>query len=51
MGYFAHMRRASAFGLRCFLWGVEVFIHAFFPDRFADTTVKIKQAIHDLEKE
>jgi len=51
MSYFAHARRASAFGLRCFLWGAQVFIHAIFPDRCADTTVKIVQEIQRLESE
>jgi len=50
MGYFQHMRRAVCFGVRCVFWTAQIFIHAIFPDRFTDTSVKIKQAIMDLEK-
>jgi len=50
VGYFAHMFRAMCFGFRCVYWTAQVFIHAFFPDRFTDTSVKMKQEIIRLEE-
>jgi hypothetical protein len=51
IGYFPHMKRAAFFGVRCVFWAAQIFIHAIFPDLFTDTSVKIKQAIMELEKD
>lgn len=50
VGYFAHMRRAFGFFFKCLCWTYEVFIHAFFPDLFTDTSEKMKAEIKRLEE-
>ena len=50
VGYFIHMWRALKFGVRCFFWTCEVFIHALHPDCFTNTSVKMKAEIKRLEE-
>ncbi len=49
IGYFPHMLGAMTFGIRCIFWTAEVFIHAFLPDLFSETSLKMKQEIFKLE--
>ncbi len=50
VGYFPHMWRALKFGVKCYMWTGEVFIHAFFPDMCTDTSDKMKAKIKRLEE-
>ena len=47
--YFPHMWRALKFGIKCYLWTGEVYIHALFPDMCTDTSDRMKAEIERLE--
>jgi len=50
VSYFAHMRRALGFFIKCVFWTAEVFVHALIPDLFTSTSEKMKAEIKRLEE-